>query len=170
MSYILNNTVFHYHTSGVAGLCLNYISLCYTRKTAANILLPVRVNGRYVRMPYHISLLRPASVFEERENKEHPASLVVFYFCDPPSTKSAAPHAERFHPASSTYFVPGSEVFCDYSLTLARLLTGRALLPKMEQMLTGLTCELVWCFAAELKVPRWIRTADGVKFIDEVTA
>ncbi|HGL4479142.1 TPA: hypothetical protein ACKE6T_000203 [Klebsiella oxytoca] len=73
-------------------------------------------------------------------------------------------------PASSTYFEPGSELLCDYSLTLARLLTGRALLPKMEQTLTGLMCELVWCFAAELKAPRWIRTADGVKFIDEVTA
>ncbi|MGX8838011.1 hypothetical protein ACWWKA_11860 [Klebsiella quasipneumoniae] len=44
------------------------------------------------------------------------------------------------------------------------------MLPKMEQMLAGLTCELVWCFAAELKVPRWIHTADGVNFIDEVTA
>ncbi|MBS7444578.1 hypothetical protein [Enterobacter sp. 120016] len=72
-------------------------------------------------------------------------------------------------PASSTYFEPGSELLCDYSLTLARLLTGRALLPKMEQLLTGLMCELVWCFAAELKAPRWIRTADGVKFIDKVT-
>ncbi|WP_324725444.1 hypothetical protein [Klebsiella variicola] len=73
-------------------------------------------------------------------------------------------------PASSSCFDPGSELLCDYSLTLARLLTGRALLPKMEQILTGLMCELVWCFAAELRAPRWIRTADGVKFIDEVTA
>ncbi|EAB8450153.1 hypothetical protein DOR32_09230 [Salmonella enterica subsp. enterica serovar Matadi] len=73
-------------------------------------------------------------------------------------------------PASSTCFDPGSELLCDYSLTLAQLLTGRALLPGMEQTLTGLLCELVWCFAAELKAPRWIRTADGVKFIDEVTA
>ncbi|HCA4640542.1 TPA: hypothetical protein QFV56_001585 [Klebsiella pneumoniae] len=73
-------------------------------------------------------------------------------------------------PASSTCFEPGSELLCDYSLTLAQLLTGRALLPKMEQTLTGLLCELVRCFAAELKTPRWIRTADGVKFIDEVTA
>ncbi|EBC8920724.1 hypothetical protein C7O60_23050, partial [Salmonella enterica] len=73
-------------------------------------------------------------------------------------------------PASPTCFDPGSELLCDYSLTLARLLTGRALLPKMEQTLTGLLCELVWCFAAELKAPRWLRTADGVRFIDEVTA
>lgn len=73
-------------------------------------------------------------------------------------------------PVSPTCFEPGSESLCDYSLTLAQLLMGRALLPKMEQTLTGLMCELVWCFAAELRAPRWIRTADGVKFIDEVTA
>ncbi|EDQ0198297.1 hypothetical protein CBJ87_001211 [Salmonella enterica subsp. enterica serovar Fresno] len=72
-------------------------------------------------------------------------------------------------PASSTCFDPGSELLCDYSLTLAQLLTGKVLLPEMEQTLTGLLCELVWCFAAELRAPRWIRTADGVKFIDEVT-
>ncbi|HBY0567647.1 TPA: hypothetical protein MIO49_12145 [Klebsiella pneumoniae subsp. pneumoniae] len=58
----------------------------------------------------------------------------------------------------------------DPTLRLAQLLTGRVLLPKMERTLTGLLCELVWYFAADLKAPRWIRTADGVKFIDEVTA
>lgn len=73
-------------------------------------------------------------------------------------------------PASYPRFEPGSELICDYSLTLAQLLTGRALLPKMEQTLTGLLCELVWYFSAELKAPRWLRTADGVKFIDEVAA
>lgn len=73
-------------------------------------------------------------------------------------------------PTSYLRFEPGSELLCDYSLTLAQLLTGRALLPKMERTLTGLLCELVWYFAAELKAPRWIRTADGVMFIDEVTA
>jgi len=73
-------------------------------------------------------------------------------------------------PASDPSFEPGCELLCDYSLTLAQLLTGRALLPKMERTLTGLLCELVWYFAAELKAPRWIRTSDGVKFIDEVTA
>ncbi|EOK1146685.1 hypothetical protein [Klebsiella pneumoniae] len=73
-------------------------------------------------------------------------------------------------PASYPRFEPGSELLCDYSLTLAQLLTGRALLPKMERTLNGLLCELVWYFAAELKAPRWLRTADGVKFIDEVAA
>ncbi|WP_413773420.1 hypothetical protein [Klebsiella oxytoca] len=59
-----------------------------------------------------------------------------------------------------------SELLCDCPLTLALILTGRALLLKMDQTLTELKCELVWCFAAELKAPRWLRTASGVKFID----
>ncbi|EJU8567141.1 hypothetical protein N5V91_002387 [Salmonella enterica] len=75
-----------------------------------------------------------------------------------------------FLPATHPRFEPGSELLCDYSLTLVQLLTGRALLPKMERTLTGLLCELVWYFAAELNAPRWLRTADGVKFIDEVVA
>ncbi|WP_189315191.1 hypothetical protein [Pectobacterium peruviense] len=39
----------------------------------------------------------------------------------------------------------------------------------MARTLTVLLGELVRYFAAGLKAPRWIRTADGVKFIDEVT-
>jgi hypothetical protein len=31
-------------------------------------------------------------------------------------------------------------------------------------------CDLILYFSAEITVPRWIRTADGVKFIDEVAA
>lgn len=75
-----------------------------------------------------------------------------------------------FLPATHPRFEPGSELLCGYSLTLAQLLTGRALLPKMERTLTGLLCELVWYFAAELNAPRWLRTADSVKFIDGVAA
>lgn len=49
-----------------------------------------------------------------------------------------------------------------------QLLTERAVLPEMEKILTGLLFELVSYFADELKAPRWIRTSDGVKFIEEV--
>ncbi|RNM19125.1 hypothetical protein EFS38_19080 [Dickeya undicola] len=73
-------------------------------------------------------------------------------------------------PAVSPCFDPDSELLCDYCLTLAQLLSGRELSLEMEQTLTGLLAELVWLFAAELKAPRWIRTADGVKGIDEVIA
>ncbi|EPK7286485.1 hypothetical protein [Citrobacter farmeri] len=38
----------------------------------------------------------------------------------------------------------------------------------MEHPLTGLLCELVWFFAAKLKVPRWLRTADDVMFIEDL--
>lgn len=36
-------------------------------------------------------------------------------------------------PASYPRFEPGSELLCDYSLTLTQLLTGRALLPKWSE-------------------------------------
>lgn len=96
-----------------------------------------------------LSLLRPTS------NNPIPPHLIECLTVD-------------FLSASQPRFEPGSELLCDYSITLAQLLMGRALLPKMEQTLTGLLCELVWFFTAELKAPRWLRTANGVKFIDEV--
>ncbi|EIH14943.1 hypothetical protein AB08_1484 [Escherichia coli 5-366-08_S1_C1] len=40
------------------------------------------------------------------------------------------------------------------------------LLPETETTLTGLLCELVWYFAANLNAPRWICTADGIQVID----
>ncbi|HCL5254318.1 TPA: hypothetical protein N2G30_004550 [Salmonella enterica] len=73
-------------------------------------------------------------------------------------------------PVDMPRFVPDAELLCDYSLTLAQLLIGQGMLPKMEQTLTGLLCELVWYFASEMKAPRWLHTADGVKFIEEVVA
>ncbi|QWA14149.1 hypothetical protein GTU79_09915 [Sodalis ligni] len=51
---------------------------------------------------------------------------------------------------------------------LARLLTERTLSAEMEPILTGLLFDLVSYFADELRAPRWIRTADGVKFIEEL--
>lgn len=71
-------------------------------------------------------------------------------------------------PTRTPRFEPGSELLCDYSLTLTRLLIGQTLRPNIEQTLTGLLCDLTCYFTAELKAPRWLRTADGVKMIDEV--
>lgn len=45
---------------------------------------------------------------------------------------------------------------------------GYVLPQNMARTLTVLLGELVRHFAAGLKAPRWVRTADGVKFIDEV--
>lgn len=76
------------------------------------------------------------------------------------------PHLiERFTvdqiPKKTPVFEPESELLCGYCLTLAQLADE-------EKQLTGLLFELVCYFADELRAPRWIRTVDGVKFIDEV--
>ncbi|EAO2688100.1 hypothetical protein E2X65_23825 [Salmonella enterica] len=73
-------------------------------------------------------------------------------------------------PASTPRFEPDSEVLCDYCLALAQLLTENAPPPKMAQTLTGLLADLVWYFADDMRAPRWIRIASGVKRIDEVIA
>lgn len=73
-------------------------------------------------------------------------------------------------PPEPPYFVSEPDALCEYCLTLLQLLLARPAEPKTEQTLTGLLCELVWYFTEGLKAPRWLRTADGVKFIAEVAA
>lgn len=73
-------------------------------------------------------------------------------------------------PASTPRFEPDSDLLCNYCLALARLLTESTPPPKIAQPLTGLMADLVWYFADDMRAPRWLRTADGVKRIDEVTA
>ncbi|MBB1201832.1 hypothetical protein EGM70_16240 [Enterobacteriaceae bacterium 89] len=55
------------------------------------------------------------------------------------------------------HFEPDAEVLCDYCQSLTQLLCQQSLLPEAERTLTGLLCELVWFFAADLKAPRWAR-------------
>ncbi|EBX6014781.1 hypothetical protein EVG59_01130 [Salmonella enterica subsp. enterica serovar Dortmund] len=69
-------------------------------------------------------------------------------------------------PDTFSRFEPGAELLCDYCQALVQILTERALLPEAEQTLTGLLCELVWYFSADLNAPRWLRTADGIQVID----
>ena len=71
-------------------------------------------------------------------------------------------------PMTSPCFEPDADLLCDYSHALARLLTERTLSAEMEPILTGLLFDLVGYFADDLRAPRWIRTADGVKFIEEL--
>lgn len=71
-------------------------------------------------------------------------------------------------PTKSPVFEPESELLCDYCLTLAQLLSKHTFTADEEKQLTGLLFELVCYFADDLRAPRWIRTIDGVKFIDEV--
>lgn len=72
-------------------------------------------------------------------------------------------------PAARPRFEPDSELLCDYSRALTQLLIAKSLTPQLEQTLGGLLYELICCFADQLKAPRWLRTADGVRLIDEVT-
>jgi hypothetical protein len=71
-------------------------------------------------------------------------------------------------PNKSPVFEPESELLCSYCLTLAQLLSKYTFNADEEKQLTGLLFELVCYFADELRAPRWIRTAEGVKLIDEV--
>lgn len=71
-------------------------------------------------------------------------------------------------PTTPIHFDSEPDSLCEYCLALLRLLMERSVEAKTEQTLIRLLCELIWYFTEGLKVPRWIRTVDGVKFIDEV--
>ncbi|WP_413725058.1 hypothetical protein [Sodalis sp. RH16] len=71
-------------------------------------------------------------------------------------------------PSSSPRFEPESDLLCEYCQVLVRLLTDRTISQDMEPTIIGLLFELVNYLADELRAPRWIRTADGVKIIEEV--
>lgn len=73
-------------------------------------------------------------------------------------------------PASSPRFGPECTELCNYCLALTQTLAGQGFSSEMEKFLSWLLFDLVSYFAAEMKAPRWLRTADGVKFIDEVAA
>jgi len=55
-------------------------------------------------------------------------------------------------------------------LSLSYPEAGQGFYSEMEKHLSCLLYELIKYFAAEMIASRWLRTADGVKFIDEVTA
>lgn len=73
-------------------------------------------------------------------------------------------------PANSPHFEPECTELCRYCLALTQILAGQGFYSEMEKHLSGLLYELISYFAAEMKAPRWLRTSEGVKFIDEVTA
>lgn len=73
-------------------------------------------------------------------------------------------------PANSPRFEPECTELCRYCLSLTQMLAGQGFYSEMEKHLSGLLYELINYFAAEMKAPRWLRTSEGVKFIDEVTA
>lgn len=73
-------------------------------------------------------------------------------------------------PANSPHFEPECTELRRYCLALTQTLAGQGFYSEMEKHLSGLLYELIHYFAAEMKAPRWLRTADVVRFIDEVAA
>lgn len=73
-------------------------------------------------------------------------------------------------PALSPRFEPECTELCHYCLALTQILAGQSFSSETEKHLIGLLYDLINYFAAEMKAPRWIRTADGVKLIDGVVA
>ena len=73
-------------------------------------------------------------------------------------------------PANSAQFGPECTELCSYCLALTQTLAEQGFSSEKEKQLSYLLYDLINYFAAEMKAPRWLRTADGVKFIDEVTA
>lgn len=73
-------------------------------------------------------------------------------------------------PATTHRFEPECTELCRYCLAITQTLSGLGFASETEKHLSCLLYELINYFAAEMKAPRWLRTADGVKFIDEVTA
>lgn len=71
-------------------------------------------------------------------------------------------------PVTSPRFAPDEGILCDYCLAMTQLLLCRMFSSQEEEQLRWLLAELTEYFTAEVKAPRWIRTADGVKYIDEV--
>ena len=69
-------------------------------------------------------------------------------------------------PANSPEFGPECTELCSYCLTLTQTLAEQGFSSEKEKQLSYLLYDLINYFAAEMKAPRWLRTADGVKFID----
>ncbi|EMA2216869.1 hypothetical protein U2G15_001170 [Escherichia coli] len=73
-------------------------------------------------------------------------------------------------PTRSPRFDPECTELCHYCLALTQVLTGQGLLPETRDHLGCLLYDLIHYFSDEITAPRWLRTADGVKFIDGVAA
>lgn len=71
-------------------------------------------------------------------------------------------------PATSPRFEPDSESLCQYCQTLVQLLTEQKLSSETTPVVIELLAELVWFFAAGLKAPRWLKTENGIKDIEEL--
>ena len=71
-------------------------------------------------------------------------------------------------PKRQPEFVPDPELLCEYCHALTQILLAGGMGRNIEQSLTGLLYELVCFFSDGLRAPRWIRTPEGVKFIEDI--
>ncbi|TKI05787.1 hypothetical protein [Martelella alba] len=71
-------------------------------------------------------------------------------------------------PTTAPCFEPDSDLLCEYCQILAQLLEEKDYRPEREPLFKGLLFELMNYLSGELRAPRWIRTADGVKILEEV--
>ncbi|EJH1735995.1 hypothetical protein NCT62_002588 [Escherichia coli] len=71
-------------------------------------------------------------------------------------------------PVSYPRFEPECTELCHYCIALTQTLSGLGFASETEKHLSWLLYDLINYFAAEMKAPRWLRNADGVKFIDGV--
>ena len=69
-------------------------------------------------------------------------------------------------PANSPQFGPECTELCNYCLALTQTLAEQGFSSEKEKQLSYLLYDLINYFAAEMKAPRWLHAADGVKFID----
>ncbi|WP_347253692.1 hypothetical protein [Leminorella grimontii] len=70
------------------------------------------------------------------------------------------------YPLVSPRFEPETGQLCDYCLALAKVLADRELPPDVEQTFSDLLFGLACYLAADLKAPRWVRTANGLVPVD----
>lgn len=73
-------------------------------------------------------------------------------------------------PVNAPQFGPECTELCNYCLALTQILAGQGFTSETAKQLSGLLYDLINYFAAEMKAPRWLRTASGVKFIGEAAA
>lgn len=73
-------------------------------------------------------------------------------------------------PTAFPRFEPDSDTLGEYCAALTQLLLCRMLSSQQEEQLRWLLADLMAYLTEEINAPRWIRTTDGMKFIDEMMA
>jgi len=68
-------------------------------------------------------------------------------------------------PADYPRFEPECTELCRYCLALTQTLAGQGITSETGKQLSWLLYDLTNLFAAEMKAPRWLRTAEGLKLI-----